>query len=206
MSMAEFREALLTKLQRMDPVITARDRVAKLKQYKSVAAYTNILLNIKQVLLDSFSSKLMQGEDKHKTLDQSSQPRTNPEASKQYSDSFPLISFKSQQVMSPTAASAMLEPEKRTLLLTGENYTLWAFWMRGRLLKKGLGVICSEDEKDSRLTPEKEAEAFDLLLSSMSESTLSRVLTVTSTRDLWVILRKLYDTRMGLQLKITSTV
>jgi hypothetical protein len=116
--MAEFREALLTKLQRMDPVITARDRVAKLKQYKSVAAYTNILLNIKQVLLDSFSSKLMQGEDKHKTLDQSSQPRTNPEASKQYSDSFPLISFKSQQVMSPTAASAMLEPEKRTLLLT----------------------------------------------------------------------------------------
>ena len=63
--------------------------------------------------------------------------------------------------------------------------------MRGRLLEKGLGVICSEDEKDSRLTPEKEAEAFDLLLSSMSESTLSRVLTATSARDVWVILRKL---------------
>jgi len=43
--------------------------------------------------------------------------------------------------------------------------------MRDRLLKKGLRVICSEDEKDSRLTPEKEAEAFYLLLSSMSEST-----------------------------------
>ena len=165
-----------------------------------------MLLKIKQVLLDSCSCKRMQAEHNHKALDQSLQPRTDPEASKQYSDSFPLISFKSQQVMSPTPASGMLGPEKRTLLLTGENYTLWAFWMRGRLLKKGLGVICSEDEKDSRLTPDKEAEAFDLLLSSMSESTLSRVLTVTSTRDLWVILRKLYDTRMGLQLKITSTV
>jgi hypothetical protein len=64
--------------------------------------------------------------------------------------------------------------------------------MRGRLLKEGLGVICSEDEKDSRLTPEKEAEAFDLLLSSMSESTLERVLTATSARDVWVILLKLY--------------
>jgi hypothetical protein len=39
----------------------------------------------------------MQAEDKHKPLDQSSQPSTDPEASKQYSDSFPLISFKSQQ-------------------------------------------------------------------------------------------------------------
>jgi len=48
------------------------------------------------VLLDSCSSKRMQAEDKHKPLDQSSQPSTNPEALKQYSDSFPLISFKSQ--------------------------------------------------------------------------------------------------------------
>jgi len=39
----------------------------------------------------------MQAEDKHKPLDQSSQPSTETEASKQYSDSFPLISFKSQQ-------------------------------------------------------------------------------------------------------------
>jgi hypothetical protein len=33
--------------------------------------------------------------------------------------------------------------------------------MRGGLLKKGLGVICSEDEKDSPLNREKEAKAFD---------------------------------------------
>ena len=96
------------------------------------------VLKIKQVLLDSCSSKQMQAEDKHKALDQFSQPRTDPEVSKQCSDSFPLISFKSQQVMSPTAGSAMLEPEKRTLLLTQKNYTLWAFWMRGRLHKKFL--------------------------------------------------------------------
>ena len=55
------------------------------------------VLKIKQVLLDSCSSKRMQAEDKNKPLDQSSQPRTDTEASKQYSDSFPLISFKSQQ-------------------------------------------------------------------------------------------------------------
>jgi hypothetical protein len=40
----------------------------------------------------------MQAEHKHTVLDQSSQPRTDPEASKQYSDSFPLISFKSQHL------------------------------------------------------------------------------------------------------------
>ena len=43
---------------------------------------------------------LKQAQHKHKALDQSLQPRTDPEASKQYSDSFPLISFKSQE-MSP---------------------------------------------------------------------------------------------------------
>jgi len=34
----------------------------------------------------------MQAEDKHKALDQSSQARTDSEASKQYCDSFPHIS------------------------------------------------------------------------------------------------------------------
>jgi len=82
------------------------------------------LLKIKQVLLDSCSSKRMQAQDKHKPLDQSSQPSTDPEASKQFSDSFPLISFKSQQVMSPTAAFDMLEPQKRTLLLTGKDCSM----------------------------------------------------------------------------------
>jgi len=55
------------------------------------------VLKIKQVLLDSCSSKRMQTEHKHEALDQSSQARTDPEASKQYSDSFPLISFELQQ-------------------------------------------------------------------------------------------------------------
>jgi len=54
------------------------------------------------------------------------------------------------------------------------------FWMWDRLRKKGLGVICSEDDKDSPVTPKKEAEAFDLILSSMSESNLSTVVTATS--------------------------
>ena len=101
--------------------------------------------------------------------------------------------------------------------------TIQRFWMRGGLLKKGLGVVCSEDEKNSRLTPEKEAEAFDLLLSIMSESSLSRVMTTTSARIVEFTLRKLYenvqvlhlhmktkfsssDTRMWLLLKIASTV
>jgi hypothetical protein len=51
------------------------------------------VLKIKQMLLDSCLSKRMQAEHKHKALDQSSQPRTDPEASKQYSDSFPLRSL-----------------------------------------------------------------------------------------------------------------
>ena len=51
------------------------------------------------------------------------------------------------------------------------------------MLKKCFGVICSEDEKDSRLTPEKVEEAFDLLLSSMGKPALSRALTTTSARD-----------------------
>ena len=51
--------------------------------------------------------------------------------------------------------------------------------------KKGLGVMCSEKKK----------EAFDLLLSSMSQSTLSRVLSGTSARDVWFMLRKLYTGR-----------
>jgi hypothetical protein len=53
------------------------------------------VLNIKQKLLDSFSSKRMQAEGKHKALNQSSQARTDPKISKQYSDLFPLISLKS---------------------------------------------------------------------------------------------------------------
>jgi len=93
--------------------------------------------------------------------------------------------------------------------------------MGGILLKKCLGIICFEDEKDSCLNPEKEAVSFDLLLSSIRKSTLSRVLTGTSARDVWIILRKLHvgklhlhtktkfvssDTRIRLQLKTISTL
>jgi hypothetical protein len=63
--------------------------------------------------------------------------------------------------------------------------------MRDILLKKGLGVICSQDEKDSRVIPEKVAKVFCLVPSSMSKSTLLKVLTETSARGAWVILRKL---------------
>jgi hypothetical protein len=76
--------------------------------------------------------------------------------------------------------------------------------MRGGLLKKGLGVVCSEDEKNSRLTPEKEAEAFDLLLSIMSESSLSRVMTTTSARIVEFTLRKLYENVQVLHLHMKT--
>ena len=88
----------------------------------------------------------MQAEHKHKALEKSSQARTDSEASKQYSGSFRLISFKSQQIMSTT--TDMLEPETRTLLLTLKHYTLWAFWMQGRLLMKGTAA----SEVDTRIT------------------------------------------------------
>ena len=42
--------------------------------------------------------------------------------------------------------------------------------MRSKLFKKDLGVIRFVDEKDSRLTPENEAEALDLLPSIFSDS------------------------------------
>jgi len=80
------------------------------------------------------------------------------------------LSLKSQQVMSPSAASAMLEPDKKNILSTGKNYTLWEFWMRGRLLKKGLGVICSEDQKDSRLTSEGAGAKMHQVHSAMSRA------------------------------------
>jgi hypothetical protein len=52
------------------------------------------VLKIKQVLLDSCSSKRMQAEGKYKALNQSSQAKADPDALKQYSDSFPQISLK----------------------------------------------------------------------------------------------------------------
>jgi hypothetical protein len=48
----------------------------------------SMFLKTKQVVLDSCSSKRMQAEGKHNALDQSLQASTDPEASKQYSNSF----------------------------------------------------------------------------------------------------------------------
>jgi len=56
----------------------------------------------------------------------------------------------------------------RALALTRKNQTLWSCWMQGRLLKKGLGLICCKDEKYSRLKPENEDKPFHWLLSRMS--------------------------------------
>jgi hypothetical protein len=67
-------------------------------QFKTHDSIRAGVWKIKQVLLDSCSSKRMQAEHKHKALDKSSQARTDSEASKQYSDSFPVISFKSQHI------------------------------------------------------------------------------------------------------------
>jgi len=43
----------------------------------------------------------------------------------------------SQLVMSPMTATTA-DIDKRILLLTGKNHTMWAFWMKARLLKKDL--------------------------------------------------------------------
>jgi len=64
--------------------------------------------------------------------------------------------------------------------------------MQGRLLKKGHGILCSEDEKDSLLTLHKEEEEIVSMLSRMSESILSRVLTATCACDVWVSLQTLH--------------
>jgi hypothetical protein len=83
-------------------------------RFQKMVVCVNKLLKIKQVLLDSCSSRRMQAELMLKALDQSSQARTDPGASKQYSDSFPVTSLKSQQFMSPTTASAIWN-QKREL-------------------------------------------------------------------------------------------
>jgi hypothetical protein len=78
----------------------------------------------------------------------------------------------SQQLMSPSAASAKLGAEKKSALVTKKNNTLCDFWMRERLLKKELRIIFSEDATDSLFIPKKETEACDSLLS-------------TTARDIW---------------------
>jgi len=63
-------------------------------------------------------------------------------------------------------------------------------------------VLCN-DEKDSPASPEKEAEAFDLLLASMSDSSFARV----NIQVLHLCSETRFtskDTRMGLLLNSTS--
>ena len=85
----------------------------------------------------------------------------------------------------------MLQPDKRTLLVTGKNYTVIALWMRDRLLKKGLEVICSENEINcSRKVSENEIHqqkykdvisiqdhfnSFRLLLDTRRDSRIARL-------------------------------
>jgi len=54
------------------------------------------------------------------------------------------------------------------------------------LLKKGIGNIGSEEQTESPLTSEQEAEALELLLPRLCESSFSRLLSVTSARDVSV--------------------
>ena len=51
--------------------------------------------------------------------------------------------------------------DKRILLLTGENYTMWALWMKARLMKKGLWHVVHTGP--SAYENQEEYDAFDLL-------------------------------------------
>jgi len=94
------------------------------------------------------------------------------------------ISPKSRQFLELKCCLCYGKTRERSFILTRKNCTLCTFWMRGRLFKQGLAICCG-DEKKSPPTPEKDADTFDLLLSSMSESTVSKVLASTSARDVW---------------------
>jgi len=88
--------------------------------------------------------------------------------------------------MSPMTATTA-DVDKQILLLTGENCTMWAFWMKARLLKKGLWRVLNTGS-----TTDEEYDAFDFLVSTCSESILSRLLDAKTANDLWQKLRKLY--------------
>ena len=62
------------------------------------------------------------------------------------------------------------------------------------------GLICCQDQKDSPLTRENEADAFELLFSSMRESNLLRVLTSTSPGE--VMLHSTNLTRVSMQIPV----
>ena len=58
---------------------------------------------------------------------------------------------------------------------------MWAFWMKARLMKKGLWKVVDSDAiADEK---QEECDAFDLLITTISESILSRVIDATSARN-----------------------
>ena len=70
---------------------------------------------------------------------------------------------------------------------------MWAFWMKARLMKKGLWeVVDSDPIADEK---QEECDAFHLLITTISEWILSRVIDATSARNVWQKLRKLYASR-----------
>jgi hypothetical protein len=83
--------------------------------------------------------------------------------------------------------TATTDVEKRVLLLTGKSQTTWAFWMKARLLEKGLcRVVNTAQEKP------KQCDAFDFVVSTISEPILSRILDAITAKDVWGKLRELY--------------
>jgi hypothetical protein len=73
--------------------------------------------------------------------------------------------------------------DKRILLVTGKNYNMYAFWVKARLLNKGLWDVVNTGRTPTVEERQVECDALDLLVSSISESILSRVLDTTSVKD-----------------------
>ena len=91
--------------------------------------------------------------------------------------------------MSPMTATTT-DVDIRILLLTGKNCTMWAFWIKARLVKKGIWHVVNagpttEEKQD-------ECDASDFLVSTISESILSTVFDASTANDVWEKLRELY--------------
>ena len=88
------------------------------------------MLNIKQVLLETCSSRGMQAEGKHKALDQSWQARADVDTSKEYRDSFPR---NLTQILTRSRSD-------HNLLNTGHNFFLKAQIARSKR-KYGISAV-----------------------------------------------------------------
>ena len=65
-------------------------------------------------------------------------------------------------------AATKTDVDKRILVLTRKNHTMWAFWMKARLLKKGLWHVVNTDPTADE--EQEECDAFDLLFITNSDS------------------------------------